>query len=122
MTIQELKEKSGDTSERLFGIIAPYPYTCPDIDRNIKDLIFSAEELANCDETEKIYWLRSLKSDIEAYLNERRETIEQVRKWGEEWKELGKELFNELNSIDERTAMKYVTQEVKKRLNHGIQD
>ena len=53
---------------------------------------------------------------IEDSLEARRSQIDSVRAWGQEWKELAKELFNELASIDERTAMHYVNSRAKEML------
>lgn len=47
-----------------------------------------------------ILWMGTIKSDVDSYFEDIRSKVENLRDWGEQWKALAKDLFNELLEID----------------------
>lgn len=118
MTIQEIKDKIGKTSEFIFDIPAQPYASCDDINKSVKDLKGLVDDIVENREDEKdvVFYARMLRGDIEDSLEARRSQIENVRAWGQEWKDLAKRLFDELTSVDEETAMRYVSSKAEEML------
>jgi hypothetical protein len=77
--IQILKKYLGvKYTEKIFDITNPIPYQCKKIDDCINNL-----------DTDEI-------SDIKQNYESLRKKLEEVREWGQEWKNTAKNLFNKL--------------------------
>jgi len=105
--IQQLKQEQGIdlTSEYVLGITEPPEYQCPKIDEVIKDIgsiekeVDNAKDYLRNEEYDDVQWhLDSVNHDLYGLANEVEEirtAIEEVRAWGQEWKNLAKRLINE---------------------------
>ena len=90
------------TSEEKLGIDKPLEHQCPSIDKMVKAAkeVESAISFAlKCDdiddmrsEVENADWYIG---DLETGFEDLRTAIEYVRSWGEQWKEIAKDLINE---------------------------
>lgn len=95
----------GVTSENALGISIPPEFQCSNIDQVIKNIGSIEKEVDNArdylrnEEYDDVQWhldsanhdLYGLASEVE----EIRTAIEEVRAWGQEWKDLAKRLINE---------------------------
>lgn len=88
--LKDIQDITGLTSEAIFNIRKPVDYMCSDIDSHIMD----------GDEEDAKYYSKSIKSDVDSYFEDIRSKVENLRDWGEQWKALAKDLFNELLEID----------------------
>ena len=90
------------TSEEKLGIDKPLEHQCPKIDKLIKaaqGVETGIRDALNCDDfddmrsnVEDADWYAG---DIEVGIEELRESLEAVRSWGEQWKNIAKDLINE---------------------------
>lgn len=113
----ELKERTELTSERILGISTPPPYSCSDIDSDIKDLKSYIDDIYYDDEKWKKHDLTVAKDHMEESMEKRRATIEDVREWGNEWKALAKDLFDKLQELAPELAENYLTKETIDKLS-----
>lgn len=101
MNIEQAKEKVNvRTSEQLFGIPTPPEHQCKNIDKvikTIKAIHKSTDNPRKMDEDELIelvndihYDLHGIDDDIEAI----RSALEDVREWGQQWKNKCKEIID----------------------------
>lgn len=81
--LKDIQDITGLTSEAIFNIRKPVDYMCMD-----------------GDEEDVKYYSKSIKSDVDSYFEDIRSKVENLRDWGEQWKALAKDLFNELLEID----------------------
>lgn len=115
MKIKELKEKlKASTSESLFGINEQPEQNCPKIDKGLnqwhymrRDIESYCKDLKHCDtveEAEKIggdidYSIGSL--DITEEYEELRRQCENIRSWGQGWKDIAKKLIEERDDVSD---------------------
>jgi hypothetical protein len=77
-----------------------------DYERLVHDANLSNDIRTQCDyimdgdEEDVKYYSKSIKSDVDSYFEDIRSKVENLRDWGEQWKALAKDLFNELLEID----------------------
>ena len=91
-----------ETSEEKLGLDKPLEHQCPKIDKLVKaarKVEAGIRDALKCDDlddmrsnVEDADWYAG---DIEVGFEELRESIEAVRNWGKQWKELAKDLINE---------------------------
>jgi len=113
-----------DHSEELFGIEKELPYQCPRIDSFLTDIktmsshISRLRELVNDDQNgdNKIYIIREC-NVIEEYQNVLKDSFEEVRKScdslrrrGDGWKKLARNLFNEVSNNKRFIDQKFLDQ------------
>ena len=89
------------TSEEKLWLDKPLEHQCPKIDKLVKaakEVEAGIRHALKCDDiddmrsnVENADWYAG---DIEGGFEELRESIEAVRSWGEQWKELAKDLIN----------------------------
>jgi len=89
-------------SEERLGIATPPPFQCLHIDKYIKSAQTIVERLNQAKKTDDIDELHECCSDanweavdIEAQYEDLRGVIEELRNWGNGWKELAKAIINE---------------------------
>lgn len=98
--LKDIQDITGLTSEAIFNIRKPVDYMCSDIDSHIKDIRTQCDYIMDGDEEDVKYYSKSIKSDVDSYFEDIRSKVENLRDWGEQWKALAKDLFNELLEID----------------------
>lgn len=98
--LKDIQDITGLTSEAIFNIRKPIDYMCSDIDSHIKDIRTQCDYIMDGDEEDVKYYSKSIKSDVDSYFEDIRSKVENLRDWGEQWKALAKDLFNELLEID----------------------
>lgn len=94
--LKDIQDITGLTSEAIFNIRKPVDYMCSDIDSHIKDIRAQCDYMMDGDEEDVKYYSKSIKSDVDSYFEDIRSKVENLRDWGEQWKALAKDLFNEL--------------------------
>lgn len=94
--LKDIQDITGLTSEAIFNIRKPVDYMCSDIDSHIKDIRTQCDYIMDGDEEDVKYYSKSIKSDVDSYFEDIRSKVENLRDWGEQWKALAKDLFNEL--------------------------
>ena len=73
------------------------------------------------DEEDVKYYSKSIKSDADSYFEDIRSKIEKLRDWGEQWKILAKDLFNELLEIDsDNTVDRYLSYEALEKIKEHL--
>lgn len=104
MIIDELKMKYGLTSEQLFDIQEPLDYQCSKIDKCKSEYRTMFKDINNAIRLANRYDnVEDFASDISSAIwgldedsfEELRTAIEEVRAWGQEWKDLCKKIINE---------------------------
>ncbi|PLR99542.1 hypothetical protein [Bacillus sp. T33-2] len=97
---ERLKREGGvETTEEIFDIDIPPEHQCPKIDKVIKTIneVNKQANVGRHDEFEDLKdKLKSIEYDISGLdddVEELREAIESVRKWGQQWKELAKKVI-----------------------------
>lgn len=104
MIIDELKMKYGLTSEQLFDIQEPLDYQCNKISKCKNDYQTMFKEIEKSLKLVNRYEsVQDFADDIssavwgldEDSFEELRTAIEEVRAWGQEWKDLCKKIINE---------------------------
>lgn len=119
MKINEFKQKSNHISELMFDMPMPVPYMCQSIDDMVKEMKDTWRGVKNCDDLEDaVYDMGILEGDITSGLETLRSNIEELRNWGEEWKELAKALYDELESINPSKCEQFLSQEAYNLLTH----
>lgn len=79
------------TSEEKLGINKPPEFVCPRIDEVMEDLnmwycILNREALSDQDQAQLSLFIADMMNDMENF----RTTIEEIRVWGQSWKDLSK--------------------------------
>ena len=98
--LKDIQDITGLTSEAIFNIRKPVDYMCSDIDSHIKDIRTQCDYIMDGDEEDVKYYSKSIKSDVDSYFEDIRSKVENLRDWGERWKALAKDLFNELLELE----------------------
>lgn len=78
---------------------------CSDIDSHIKDIEIQCDYIMDRDEGDVIYYSKSIKSDVDSYFKDIRSKVENLLDWGEQWKVLAKDLFDELMKVNSNKAI-----------------
>lgn len=98
-------EKSKTTEERL-GMIIPPSYQCSDIDKLIKVINWAEKYVTQSTKTDDADELRNHLDDIEYEMNglesdleDIRKACEELRDWGQGWKDLAKNMADK-NNLD----------------------
>lgn len=79
--LKDIQDITGLTSEAIFNIRKPVDYMCSDI------------------------YSKSIKSDVDSYFEDIRSKVENLRDWGEQWKVLARDLFDELMKVNSNKAI-----------------
>lgn len=105
------KLKNGKTSEEVFGISEQPKMCCPIIDSVIEEVATAASNIshhnAQYDSLDECQTALEGTHDIAIWLDVKdemeklRKQVEDIRSWGQEWKDLSKELFKKYGSIDD---------------------
>lgn len=88
---------------------------------NLKDIqdITSLTSDMDGDEEDVKYYSKSIKSDVDSYFEDIRSKVENLRDWGEQWKVLAKDLFDELMKVNSNKAINsYLSYEALERLRN----
>ena len=110
--LKDIQDITGLTSEDIFNIRKPVNYMCGDINNYIKDIRAQCDYMMDGDEKDVKYYSKSIKSDVNSYFEDIRSRVENPRDWGEQWKALAKDLFNESLEIDsDNTIDSYLSYE-----------
>ena len=65
----------------------------------------------------------SPKSDVDSYFEDIQSKVENLRDWGEQWKALAKDLFNELLKIDsDNTIDSYLSYEALEKIKEHLKN
>lgn len=108
--ILEYKAKGANTSEELFGIDQQPEENCPYINKCISDISISYKdvksELKQAEDealASLLEWgIDGMHESVE-YLEELRSRINNLRQWGQQWKDLAKEMFELLPKEQQKT-------------------
>lgn len=108
MNIEQIKEKTGLTSEQLFGITKQPEQQCPQIDEVIRGFkamnqtvngrckdLYSLDVDGVDSIARDIEWDVDL--DLEAQMEALRRQVEQLRSWGQGWKDTAKYVLEQHN-------------------------
>lgn len=69
------------------------------------------------------YYSKSIKSDVDSYFEDIQSKVENLRDWGEQWKALAKDLFNELLEIDsDNTIDSYLSYEALEKIKEHLKN
>lgn len=116
MTLEFLKNKTQKTSEYIFDIISPEDYMCPCIDKMIKEVKSNCREILSSIKDQDMssieFYTSIIKDDTESDLEELRSRIDHLRDWGEQWKTLAKNLYDELTKLDSSVCGKYLNSKI----------
>lgn len=117
--LKDIQDITGLTSEAIFNIRKPVDYMCSDIDSHIKDIRTQCDYIMDGDEEDVKYYSKSIKSDVDSYFEDIRSKVENLRDWGEQWKVLAKDLFDELMKVNSNKAINsYLSYEALERLRN----
>lgn len=105
------KEYRVKSTEKLFGIEEPPDYQCPAIDKicnTISNISSSAEGnylgYGNEDEGERLSDIKHEVRGLEDELEDVRAAVEYIRNWGQDWKDLAKQIIEKYEiDIEELT-------------------
>lgn len=115
--LKDIQDITSLTSEAIFNIRKPVDYMCSDIDSHIKDIRTQCDYIMDGDEEDVKYYSKSIKSDVDSYFEDIRSKVENLRDWGEQWKVLAKDLFDELMKVNSNKAINsYLSYEALERL------
>jgi hypothetical protein len=125
LSINKLKDRNGVSSEILLGIKEPPEHLCNRIDSILKDVVRGRKEITaildyliklnieseNIEEvideikihTDDIDTVLSCVLDVSDEIDELRYEIEDLREWGQQWKDLAKSLSSGADIIDHVT-------------------
>lgn len=117
--LKNIQDITGLTSEAIFNIRKPVDYMCSDIDSHIKDIETQCDYIMDGDEEDVKYYSKSIKLDIDSYFEDIRSKVENLRDWGEQWKVLAKDLFDELMKVNSNKVINdYLSYEALERLRN----
>lgn len=117
--LKDIQDITSLTSEAIFNIRKPVDYMCSDIDSHIKDIRTQCDYIMDGDEEDVKYYSKSIKSDVDSYFEDIRSKVENLRDWGEQWKVLAKDLFDELMKVNSNKAINsYLSYEALERLRN----
>lgn len=121
--LKNIQDITGLTSEAIFNIRKPVDYMCSDIDSHKKDIKTRCDYIMDGDEDDVRYYSKSIKSDVDSYFEDIRSRVENLRDWGERWKMLAKDLFDELMKIDGESAIdNYLSYEALERIRKHLKE
>jgi hypothetical protein len=73
------------------------------------------------DEEDVKYYSKSIKSDVDSYFEDIRSRVENLRDWGEQWKVLAKDLFDELMKVNnDKTINDYLSYEALNKIKEHL--
>ena len=121
--LKDIQNITGLTSEAIFNIRKPVDYMCSDIDSHIKDIEIQCDYIMDRDEGDVIYYSKSIKSDVDSYFKDIRSKVENLLDWGEQWKVLAKDLFDELMKVNSNKAIdSYLSYEALKKIKEHLKN
>lgn len=113
--LKDIQDITGLTSEAIFNIRKPVDYMCSDIDSHIKDIRTQCDYIMDGDEEDVKYYSKSIKSDVDK--------VENLRDWGEQWKVLAKDLFDELMKVNNNKAINsYLSYEALEKIKEHFKN
>lgn len=119
-TVDDLKKITGLSSEGLFGIKSPASYTCPKINDLISNTNTNFKFAKRCIESgdydDGIYYAELMRDDTVETVEDIRTKMGNVREWGEEWKDLAKNLFNALMSVERESLSVFLSEKAMQKL------
>lgn len=119
--LKDIQNITGLTSEAIFNIRKPVDYMCSDIDSHIKDIETRCDYIMDGDEEDVKYYSKSIKSDVDSYFGDIRSKVENLRDWGERWKVLAKDLFDELMKVNnDKTINDYLSYEALNKIKEHL--
>lgn len=119
--LKDIQDITGLTSEAIFNIRKPVNYMCSDINNYIKDIRAQCDYIMDGDEDDARYYSKSIKSDVDSYFEDIRSRVENLRDWGEQWKVLAKDLFDELMKINnDKTINDYLSYEALEKIKEHL--
>jgi hypothetical protein len=119
--LKDIQDITGLTSEAIFNIRKPVNYMRGDIDNYIKDIRAQCDYMMDGDEKDVKYYSKSIKPDIDSYFEDIRSRVENLRDWGERWKALAKDLFDELMKINnDKTINDYLSYEALEKIKEHL--
>lgn len=119
--LKDIQDITGLTSEAIFNIRKPVNYMCSDINNYIKDIRAQCDYMMDGDEKDVKYYSKSIKSDVDSYFENIRSRVENLRDWGEQWKVLAKDLFDELMKINnDKTINDYLSYEALEKIKEHL--
>lgn len=119
--LKDIQDITGLTSEAIFNIRKPVNYMCSDINNYIKDIRAQCDYMMDGDEKDVKYYSKSIKSDVDSYFEDIRSRVENLRDWGEQWKVLAKDLFDELMKINnDKTINDYLSYEALEKIKEHL--
>ena len=90
------------TSEEILGFPKPPPHQCPKIDKFVAKAKSISRAIRKAEKCDEISEMKSFVSDaawdtgdIEDNFEELRSALDELRCWGDEWKDLAKRLINQ---------------------------
>lgn len=121
--LKDIQNITGLTSEAIFNIRKPVDYMCSDIDSHIKDIETQCDYIMDRDEGDVIYYSKSIKSDVDSYFKDIRSKVENLLDWGEQWKVLAKDLFDELMKMNSNKAIdSYLSYEALEKIKEHLKN
>ena len=93
------------------------------IDSHIKDIETQCDYIMDRDEGDVIYYSKSIKSDVDSYFKDIRSKVENLLDWGEQWKVLAKDLFDELMKVNSNKAIdSYLSYEALEKIKEHLKN
>lgn len=114
-------DNANESAELNLGLVLPHEYQCPNIDyllRNIGDIQRNLNKGLQGDEDDLIDAIQDASYDLESIpdsLEELRNSIIEIRAWGEDWKAIAKLL---INSLPEQQVLDTLGYELKEETIH----